>query len=46
VQGLKLNGFLVKPVAPDMLERKVASALAPVIPLMKPAPKRLLGQAS
>ena len=29
VQGLKLNGLLIKPVARDALERKIASALAP-----------------
>jgi DNA-binding NarL/FixJ family response regulator len=49
VQGLKLNGFLVKPVSADMLERKVASALASIakpVALVKPVPKRLVGQAS
>ena len=42
-QGLKVNGLLVKPLARDMLEKKVAGALAP---LAKPAAKRALGAAS
>ena len=30
LQGLKINGLLVKPLSPDMLEKKVTGALAPV----------------
>lgn len=43
VQGLKINGLLIKPLSRDMLERKVAAALD--LPL-KPAPKRIPGLAS
>jgi CheY-like chemotaxis protein len=38
VQGLKINGLLIKPLSRDMLERKVAAALDPPI---KPVPKRI-----
>ena len=43
VQGLKINGLLIKPLSRDMLERKVAAALEP--PAAVP-PKRSMGQAS
>ncbi|HLZ68123.1 MAG TPA: response regulator [Aliidongia sp.] len=43
VQGLKLNGLLIKPVSWDTLEKKIEVALAPPA---KAAPKRFLGQAS
>jgi len=43
VQGLKINGLLIKPVSRDMVERKVAAALEPP---GAAAPKRVLGQAS
>ena len=43
VQGLKINGLLIKPVSRDMVERKVAAALEPP---GASAPKRVLGHAS
>jgi two-component system, chemotaxis family, chemotaxis protein CheY len=43
VQGLKINGLLIKPLSRAMLEMKVAAALDPSV---KPAPKRILGLAS
>ena len=43
VQGLKINGLLIKPVSRDAVERKVAAALDPPA---RTAPKRFLGQAS
>jgi CheY-like chemotaxis protein len=43
VQGLKLNGLLVKPVSGAVLEKKIASALAP---RATAAPRRFSGQAS
>jgi CheY-like chemotaxis protein len=44
VQGLKINGLLIKPLSRDMLERKVAAALVPAP--AKTASKRFPGQAS
>ena len=44
VQGLKLNGLLVKPVSRDMLERKIAAALDPAN--REPMPKPAAGRAS
>jgi two-component system, chemotaxis family, chemotaxis protein CheY len=43
VQGLKINGLLIKPLSRDMLQRKVAAALEPPAEMV---PKRFLGRAS
>jgi len=43
VQGLKINGLLIKPVSRDAVERRVAAALEPPGATV---PKRFLGQAS
>ena len=42
VQGLKLDGLLVKPVSRDVLGRTIASAFSPA----KAAPTRFPGQAA
>ena len=43
VQGLKVNGLLIKPISRDVLAQKVASALAPQTKL---GSKSVLGRAS